>query len=241
MHSSSFFLISYFFLFERNLIFEKCRKIQSYLTVLNEFKLISRYFNCFKSLNVDGGTELIPFRLRSKICRDFKFSKWDDSNFWIMFDDKFNNFKLLTSCSATVGKTVIKFSDRSSFSNDEAPWNSNLNWSNYLAESNNNKTDFFLFSIEHRVFSIENDLVSIQNRMSFQLKTDYLFFQIKAQKFIGLPQKHRYWVESIDFRLNRFLSVWSNHQMLRRRCLKFDYSASRCVPKLIAMQMHRIV
>lgn len=97
------------------------------LTVRNEFRLKSKYFNCDKSLNVAGGTEFIPFRLRSSTWRAFKFSKWDDSNFWIIFDDKFNNLRLPTSCSAIVGNAEKKFSDKSNFSSVEAPckWSKN--------------------------------------------------------------------------------------------------------------------
>lgn len=68
----------------------------------------------------------MPFRLRSRICSDFKSSNWAESIFWIMFDDKFNNFKLLTSCKAMDGNKVMKFSDKSNFSNDDAPYRNEL-------------------------------------------------------------------------------------------------------------------
>lgn len=97
------------------------------LTVRNEFKLKSKYFNCDKSLNVAGATELIPLRLRSKICKALKFSKWDESNFWIMFDDKFRSLRLPTSCNAIDGNNDMKFSDRSSFSNVDAPCKREIN------------------------------------------------------------------------------------------------------------------
>lgn len=44
------------------------------LTVLKEFKLRSMNRKFFCSLKVPGGIDVIPFRLRSKICSDF--SDW---------------------------------------------------------------------------------------------------------------------------------------------------------------------
>lgn len=92
-------------------------------TVRNEFKLKSRYFSKRKSRKVAGGTLVIPLRLKSKICKFLTTSKLDESNFCSIFDDKFRTFKLLVSVNAMVGKAVRKFSDKSSFSSDDAPYN----------------------------------------------------------------------------------------------------------------------
>lgn len=99
----------------------ECLRGHWQITVRSEFKLKSRYFNCFRSRNVAGGTDAIPFRLKSSICTLFSASKLLESNFCIIFDDKFNTFNSPTSRNAIVGKALMKFSDKSSFSRVDAP------------------------------------------------------------------------------------------------------------------------